>query len=417
MAADTIRLVISKGTPASRSGRRQSTSSPAFLLALTTLGVACGGGGHQGPDAGGHGGGGGVGGISGSGGGNGGSIGGRGGTGGSVSLRPCGPPAAIDQPAAKLADTGCMDPADLTKLGANVIPYEVNSPLWSDGADKRRGMALPDGGKIHVKNCAANASECVGPADDGKWVLPVGTVMVKSFLFDGKLVETRLFVHFDAATWVGYSYQWNEAQTDATIVADERVEVPFDTGARTVSWHIPSRMDCMTCHTQTGGSTLGPETAQFNRVVGGTNQIDAFAAMGLFETAPATPYKAALVLPAGTDGTKEERARSYLHANCSFCHRPDDVNFPSIDLRRDVAFKDTNTCGVTPEKGNQGVPTSLIITPGDPSQSVMVLRMQAIPDDANGKHGRMPKVASYVLDTDGIQVVSDWIAGIAGCPP
>jgi hypothetical protein len=172
----------------------------------------------------------------------------------------------------------------------------------------------------------------------------------------------------------------------------------------------------MTCHTPTGGSTLGPETAQFNRVVGGTNQIDAFKAMGLFETAPAAPYKAALILPTGTAGSVEERARSYLHANCSFCHRPDDPNFSSMDLRRDVAFKDTNTCAVTPEQGNQGVPTSLIITPGLPLQSVVILRMTAIPDDANGKHGRMPKIASYVVDQPAVDLISNWITGITSCP-
>ena len=70
-------------------------------------------------------------------------------------------------------------------------------------------------------------------------MLPVGTVMVKSFLFDGKLVETRLFVHFDAATWVGYSYQWDEAQTDATIVADERVEVAVRHRPADSDWHYP----------------------------------------------------------------------------------------------------------------------------------------------------------------------------------
>ena len=58
-------------------------------------------------------------------------------------------------------------------------------------------------------------------ADDGKWVLPVGTVMVKSFLFDSKLLETRLLMRFDATTWVGYTYKWDEAQTDATLVGDE----------------------------------------------------------------------------------------------------------------------------------------------------------------------------------------------------
>jgi uncharacterized repeat protein (TIGR03806 family) len=401
-------------------GRRQSTSTAVFLLIHLSLlvlmapDIGCGSGGGQGPGAGGKGGNSGNGGsadMDGGGSGGGGAI-----DGGPIIAQTCVPPAAMDQPAAKLSQTGCVNPTDPTKMAASVIPYEVNSPLWSDGADKRRGLALPIGAKIHIKNCAANASECLDVADDGKWVFPVGTVMVKSFLFDGKLLETRLFVHFDAANWVGYSYQWDEAQTDATIVPDDRVEDVFNTGQRTVSWHLPSRNDCMTCHTATGGSTLGPETAQFNRVVNGTNQIDMLQDMYLFDATPAKPYKAALVSPTGTAGTVEERARSYLHANCGFCHRPDDPNFFSIDLRRDVAFKDTHTCGVTPEKGNQGVSTSLIITPGMPSQSVVVLRMTALPDDANGKHGRMPKIASYVNDDAAVTLISNWITSITSCP-
>src|SRR6185503_7435113 len=170
-------------------------------------------------------------------------------------------------------------------LAASVIPYEVNSPLWSDGADKARGLALPDGGKIHVKNCTANPAECPGSrdrADDGKWVLPVGTVMVKSFLFDSKLLETRLLMRFDATTWVGYSYKWDEAQTEATLVGEERDTTMFATGQRTVSWHFPSRADCMQCHTPEASFALGTETSQLNRVVAGMNQIDRLTALGAF---------------------------------------------------------------------------------------------------------------------------------------
>jgi uncharacterized repeat protein (TIGR03806 family) len=403
-------------SPAPRRGRRQSTSSLAAVLAFAAVVAGCGGGGQQSADSGGAGGNAGTGGSSGAGGG--GAI-----DGGPIILQTCIPPAAIDQPAAKLSQTGCVDPLDPTRLATSVIPYEVNSPLWSDGAEKQRGLALPMGRKIEIKNCTASASDCLGAADDGKWVFPVGTVMVKSFLFDGKRVETRLFVHFDAATWVGYSYQWDEAQTDATIVADERVEVPFNTGVKTVTWHIPSRNDCMGCHTATAGSTLGPETAQMNRVVSGTNQIDRFKSLGVFETAPTAPYKAALVVPySGQAGTPpagastEDRARSYLHANCAFCHRPDDSNFPNLDLRRDIPFKDTNTCGVMPEKGNQGVLNSVVIAPGAPGLSLVVLRMMAAPEDMNGKHGRMPKIASYVVDTNAVTLISDWITSITSCP-
>jgi hypothetical protein len=129
------------------------------------------------------------------------------------------------------------------------------------------------------------------------------------------------------------------------------------------------------------------------------------------------PYKAALIPPTATStATIEERARSYLHANCAFCHRPDDANFPNMDLRHDVAFKDTNTCGVTPEKGNQGTIGAQIITPGQPSTSVMVLRMMAPPADQNGNHGRMPKLASYIVDAAAVSIISDWITSITSCP-
>jgi uncharacterized repeat protein (TIGR03806 family) len=379
------------------------------MLTLVVLGAGCSSGGNQNPD--------GAGGAAAAGGTSG--TGGSGGVdGGPNIMQTCVPPAAVDQPAAKLSQTGCMDPADPKKMAASVIPYEVNSPLWSDGADKQRGLAMPNLAQIHVKNCATTPAECPqGAADDGKWVMPVGTVMVKSFSFDGKLVETRLFVHFDAATWVGYSYQWDEAQTDATIVADERVADPFNTGQRTVTWHIPSRMDCMTCHTDAAGSTLGPTTAQMNRVVNGMNQIDRIRALNRFETSsPPMPYKSALANPTGTAGTLEDRARSYLAANCGFCHRPDDPNFPNIDLRRDTPLKDTNVCGATPERGNQGVPTSLLLTPGMPSQSLVVLRMTAPADDSAGKHGRMPNIASYAVDDAAVKLISDWITSIGSCP-
>lgn len=331
---------------------------------------------------------------------------------------PCSPPASIDAPLAKLSQTGCMDAKDPTKLSSIVLPYEVNSPLWSDSADKTRGMRVPDGQKIHVKDCAKEPTACLGAADDGKWVLPVGTVMVKSFLFDGKLVETRLFVHFDATTWVGYSYQWNEAQTDATIVPDQRVTVSFDTGTRKVDWYYPSRIDCMKCHNDAAGGTLGPETAQMNRVVGGKNQIDAWTALGLFETPPAKPYKAALVLPypgqLGTPpvgATVDERVRSYLHANCAFCHRPD-ADFMPLDMRLGTAFKDMGLCNVTPQKGDVGLGNGAVnLKPTDPMHSVMWVRMNSTDNGVS-----MPQIAKHVVDTDAVNLVGDWITAITTCP-
>jgi len=330
----------------------------------------------------------------------------------------CAPPADVDHPIEKLSATGCVDPANPTHLAAGVIPYEVNSPLWSDGADKTRGLMLPAGKKIHVKDCASPSAECAqGPADTGKWVLPVGTVLVKSFLFDGKLVETRLFVHSGENTWVGYGYQWDEAQTDATIVPNQRVTISFNTGSRTVDWHFPSRDDCVNCHNQPGGWTIGLETAQMNRVEGDMNQIDRLAAMGAFDAAVPKPYKAALVIPypgqlgsPPAEATTEQKARSYLHGNCAYCHRPDG-SFSNIDLRYEVALKDMNICNTVPAKGDQGVPDSTNLTPGKPDKSIMYLRANATPGN-----GRMPQIGTYHVDDMGVKVIGDWIRGITSCP-
>ena len=195
-----------------------------------------------------------------------------------------------------------------------------------------RSSSCPPARRFTVRDCTATPAHCPnGAADDGRWVFPVGTVMIKTFAFDTKLVETRLFMHNDADNWTGYSYQWDEAQTEATLVSGDGAEAMFNTGKQMVDWHFPSQKDCLNCHNAGGGSTIGPETAQMNRMVGGMNQIDKIAALGLFEKAPAAPYKAALVAPysgqAGDPNRRvlhygSKRRALYLHANCSFCHRP-----------------------------------------------------------------------------------------------
>ena len=332
------------------------------------------------------------------------------GSAGAPSTVTCVIPADGSTPATKLVDTGCVDPSDPKKPSPSAVSYELNSPLWSDSADKQRAFILPPGKKIHVRNCASTPADCpMGHADDGRWDFPIGTVMIKIFLFDGKLVETRLFMHTSTTNnsptgdWVGYGYRWNEAQTEATLVPSERVEAMFNTGTSTVPWHYPSRSDCLDCHTLQSGSTLGPETAQMNRMVGGMNQIDKFAALGLFESAPA--MKTAFVTPSDQTATIEQRARSYLHANCAFCHRPDGL-YKRFDLRYDVALKDTKACNVDGIKGTVGNSTSVnLIKPGVAADSLMWQRMnQADPDS-----GRMPQIGTYAIDDPAQMLVSQWI--------
>ena len=121
-----------------------------------------------------------------------------------------------------------------------------------------------------------------------------------------------------------------------------------------------------------------------------------------------TPYNGQLGGPP-SGATVTERARSYLHANCAFCHRPDG-EFKTIDLRYDIDFKQTSLCNTVPAKGTQNVDGATNLTPGHPELSVTWLRMNTL------ELGRMPPLASDVLDQDALALVGDWIGGIAACP-
>jgi uncharacterized repeat protein (TIGR03806 family) len=338
----------------------------------------------------------------------------------------CTAPDDTFNPIASLSLTGCMDPSDTTKFNARAIPYEVNSPLWSDGADKSRAFVLPAGQKIHVD------------ATSGRWTFPVGTVMIKNFIFDGKLVETRLFMSIDSATWIGYGYEWNgqgaAKQTDATVVGIPRADVMFDTGQRTVHWYYPSRQDCMDCHNAVAGNTLGPSNEQMYRVATGDtmNQFDKFQAMGLFDAPPVaptasqvlvTPYPGQLGSPPAT-ATLDQKARSYMQANCAHCHQPNMVTsmgtimspFPNFDLRYTTALKDANICNVMTNKGVvPGSAATKILVPGQPMNSVMWVRMNEPPSE-DDTSGRMPQIGTHVVDAMGLQLIGDWITALTACP-
>jgi uncharacterized repeat protein (TIGR03806 family) len=336
-------------------------------------------------------------------------------------------PPVYDQPVTKLSATGCVNPANPTLPAPSMIPYEVNSPLWSDGAAKQRFMAIPDGALITVKDCTRDPSECMPLPDgttqpEGHWFLPVGSVLMKSFLFGGKFLETRLFMHYDGM-WIGYSYQWNAQQTEATIVDENGLTTTIQNGdGGTQSWYFPSRSDCLQCHNSTFGDSLGTETRQLNRTItypnGVTaNQIDTFEHLGMFDEpipplAPLADYTATT-----STASLATKAESYLHANCAICHLPGG-SYNSIDFRYGTTLANMDVCNVAPDKGDVGVTGAKRLYPGSPQKSVMILRMQALRTAANGINDdvRMPYLATSVLDENGIGILSQWITANKTCP-
>jgi uncharacterized repeat protein (TIGR03806 family) len=297
-----------------------------------------------------------------------------------------------------LSQTGCVDPTDATQPAPGLIPYGVNAPFWSDGADKSRAFAIPDGTTIDV-------------GADGDLSLPIGSVVVKTFSLAGQRVETRLLVRHDDGGWAGYSYEWNDQGTDATYVPGSKEKV---VGGQ--SWHYPSGAECLSCHTAAAGRTLGLELLQLNGAYaypGGTaNQLDTLDHIKLFTTglpgAPAT--LPALPDPFGSD-LERSRARAYLHTNCSICHRPTGPGLGSADYRFATPFDQVGACNATPQGGDLGVPGAMLITPGSPATSVVSLRLHS------SGATRMPPLGSNVHDASGIALIDSFIASLGDCSP
>jgi hypothetical protein len=353
--------------------------------------------------------------------------------------RPCSPPPNVDEPFRKLSETGCINPRRPIEPGEGALYYEVASPLWSDAAGKERWAFIPAGRKVKIKDCTREPSACLDPElrtggtywDEGHFELPEGTVLMKTFSIAGRRVETRLITRL-ASGWGAYSYQWNDEQTDAVVIGLDEGAVAREFPNPTLNptndpkvtrapagkqvWTYPSRTDCIKCHIDEAGFQLGLDLVQLNGIVmypDGTrmNQLDRWQAKGLFERPLTKPYPTPLPLPTSSDGTLEERARSYLHANCAICHRPGS-NFPSVDLRWRTPFADTQTCNAAPKKGDMGVMGARLLVPHQPAQSLLSLRMHTLEE-----RFRMPQIASAVVDVQGAKLIDDWIASLTTCPP
>jgi hypothetical protein len=191
----------------------------------------------------------------------------------------------------KLSESGLFKNVSQHAMSDGVIPYSVNSQLWSDGAYKERFIAIPD---------KEGEDQRIGYTSTGGWNFPNDTVIVKSFALERTAgdpasrhwIETRFMVR-QQNEWAGYSYRWNDEGTDALLVdgdgADRDYEIIDPTapdGVRKQTWHYPSRAECMVCHSRAANFVLGLQSLQMNRdhnydgVV--DNQLRTLEHLGLF---------------------------------------------------------------------------------------------------------------------------------------
>lgn len=307
-----------------------------------------------------------------------------------------------------LSATGLF--ADVAQLQPTpgVLEYEVNSPLWSDGAEKRRWIALPGTSRIQFSS-------------DDAWTFPVGTALVKHFEIatspsTTRRLETRVLLH-TASGWRGWTFRWNDQQTDADLVDAAGDDVTFSVtdaaGTRQQTWHFPSRAECLTCHTQAAGRVLGVTARQLNRPfdypLRTSNQLLTWNHIGLFTTDVGDPAQyAALADPRSSSGSLDDRARSYLDTNCSHCHRPAGPTPVDLDLRFAVPSSALRAFGVPSVVPIPGGPGTRITT-GSANASDLWLRIGR--RDAFG----MPPLGSSLVDVHAVELLGSWID--AGPPP
>jgi len=306
---------------------------------------------------------------------------------------------AVDPVPDLLSDSGCTGTADITQPYPGLVPYDINAPFWSDNASKDRHIGLPNGTSISING-----------QDD--WDFPAGTVLVKNFRLNGRLIETRHLMRHPDGVWAGYTYEWNAAETEATRVRGGKTELIDGQ-----DWVFPDEAECLQCHTVAAGVALGPETSQLNRdftypSTGRThNQLESLDAVAMFSSPLQGSPSTLPSMPAPGDATADigDRARAYLHTNCAQCHQPGGPTPVDLDLRYTTLLPNMNACDVAPDAGAVGIAMPLILAPGDASRSVLVARVDR--RDVDG----MPPLGSTIVHADGVTLLTDWINALPNC--
>jgi|GEM_PF-713936 uncharacterized repeat protein (TIGR03806 family) len=314
-------------------------------------------------------------------------------------------------PPTTISTSGLYSDMDKRQIAPGIIPYSVNAQLWSDGSFKTRFIALP-------------GSEQIEFSQDGDWIFPENTVLVKNFYLEATLadtasrylVETRFFIHGGPVMgWRGFSYQWDDDGVDAHLLTTGATKIYRIARAGTdsvqeLSYQFPASEDCQRCHTFGSGQVLGVRTAQLNRVEAdgksgsSLQQLIRLQQAGVFTGGIGEPES----MPRWSDPADQSlplvaRARAYLASNCSHCHRTGGLRRTEIDLRHDTPLLDMGIVDQVSSLDDLIGEERRILKPADPSNSVLLLRMLRLDEQ------RMPPLATGVIDSLGADLLAQWI--------
>ncbi|WP_339614640.1 PQQ-dependent sugar dehydrogenase [uncultured Winogradskyella sp.] len=317
-----------------------------------------------------------------------------------------------------LSEAGIFTDLNTLAVTDGIIPYDLIESFWSDGALKRRWLAIPNNGTYNT------SGEQIDYSENGDWDFPEGTVIIKHF--DLKIndnnpnitrkIETRLSIMRENGKFYFLTYNWNEGQTDATLQSielDEPIDITTTTGGiRTQTWHFPSNTECLTCHSDANKGSLGLRSRYLNKdytysETGITaNQLVTLSHLGIIDEEiidSDTPNILTSKSIYDANATLDEKARSYLDLNCAYCHRPESENRAAFDLRLFNSLEATNIL-------NAGVLTTLgitdeeIIFPGNASKSILYHRMNSVDLTI-----MMPPLSKSIVDNDVVILIENWI--------
>nr|WP_298129602.1 SO2930 family diheme c-type cytochrome [uncultured Pseudoxanthomonas sp.] len=323
-------------------------------------------------------------------------------------------------------------------LNEGVVPYDLNTPLFSDYAHKLRTVWMP-----------AGTSATYRP--EQSFDFPVGTILSKTFYYplpqgeawDGRsvartpptqssleaetldlakvrLIETRLLVH-RAEGWVALPYVWNDAQTAATLKrTGELVEldlVDAQGQRQAANYQVPDQNQCGGCHITDNKSRkllpIGPKARHLNRdfdyAGGKENQLAHLVRIGYLTGMPANAPRLADAMDA--EASLDARARAYLDINCGHCHS---ATGPAITsgLWLDAHTQDRLKLGFCkqPIAAGKGTGNRLYdIVPGRAADSIFDYRL-----DSDDPAIMMPELGRSVVHREGVELIRAWINAQAG---
>ena len=304
----------------------------------------------------------------------------------------------------KLSDTGLF--ADVAKQtpAKGVHPFSIRAPMWADGAEASRFIALPAGKtETQVKTNKQGKIE-----SKVKW--PADAVLAKTISMqldqakpDSQVkVETQV-LHFDGVAWNAYSYRWNDAGTDAELVPPTGGERSltlhgnaFPDGTHRYSYRFHSQSECLRCHTPWTGVALSFQPQQLTDAA-------PFIAAGLIDENYTKQSEARLTNPYDPKAELNARARSWLHANCAHCHRQNGGGAVPTVLNAELALDEMNAIHARPTRGDFGIAGAEVLSPGAPWQSAAIHRIATLGVN------HMPMIGAQTVDVKGLILLQRWL--------